>query len=165
MYVVGYVLKPHGIKGEVKINPVSPRLERFKYLKKIYLKKDSVKTHSIQHVRIAGGILYLKFCGINSRSEAEDLRGSEILIDKDQLIDLEKDEYFVHDLIGCVVETEGGQVLGVVTDVWQNSSNDIYVVRDQAGKEILLPAIKEVLKSVKIESKKIIVHIMDGLID
>jgi len=165
MYIVGYVLKPHGIKGEVKINPVSPRLERFKYLNRIHIRKDSVKTYSIEHLRITGGFVYLKFHQINSRTDAEELRGCEVLINDSQLINLEEDEYFVHDLIGCVVKTEDGQTLGILTDIWQNSSNDVYVVRNKMGREILLPAIKDVLKSVEIENKKIIVHILDGLID
>jgi 16S rRNA processing protein RimM len=165
MYIIGYVLKPHGIKGEVKINPVSPRLERFKYLKNIYIDRDSKRTYSIEHLRISGGFIYLKLHQIGSRDEAEDLRGSELLIDESQLIELEDDEYFIHDLIGCVVEDETGKILGSVTDVWQNSSNDIYVVKSKTGKELLLPAIKNVLKSIEIENKKIIVHLLEGLID
>jgi 16S rRNA processing protein RimM len=165
MYIVGYVLKPHGIRGEIKINPVSPRPDRFKYLKKIYIRKETVRSYSIQHLRISNNFVFLKLHQINSRTEAEELRNCEILIDEKQLIELETDEYFIHDLIDCTVQTEDGRYLGTLTDIWQNSSNDVYVVTDKRGRELLLPAIKDVIKSIEIENKKIVVHILDGLFD
>lgn len=165
MYVVGKVLKPQGIKGEIKIKSVSPNPQRFKTLKKVFIKKETLKTYSIESVRVSDKFVFLKLLGINNREESEILRGCDILIDKSELIDLVANEYFVHDLIGCRVVTEDGLILGELIDVAQYSSNDVYVVKNDVGKEILIPAAKEVIKQVDITNKQIKVHLLEGLLD
>ena len=165
MYVVGQVLKPQGIKGEIKVKSISSTPERFKKLKKIYIQKGNLLTFSIESVRISNKFVFLKFLGINNREDTEILRGCDILIDETDLIDLLPGDYFVHDLIGCRVVTEDGLKLGELIDVSQYSSNDVYVVKNEAGVEILLPATKEVIKQVNIDQKQIIVHLLEGLLD
>jgi 16S rRNA processing protein RimM len=164
MYLIGYILKPHGIKGEVKVNPITPYPERFNQLDSVYLKNDTAQTYSIQKVRISNRFVFLKFAEINSRSEAELLRDCEILIEEDKLIQLKADEFFVHDLIGCEVVSESGERIGEIIEVMQVTSNDIYVVQDRRGKEILVPAIKDVVKHIDLEQKQIKIHLMDGMI-
>ncbi|MCK5033028.1 MAG: 16S rRNA processing protein RimM [Calditrichia bacterium] len=165
MYVVGKVLKPQGIRGEIKVKSVSPNPQRFKTLKKVFIEKETLKTYSIESVRVSDKFVFLKLLGINNREESEILRGCDILIDKSELIDLVTDEYFVHDLIGCKVITEDGLILGELIDVAQYSSNDVYVVKNDVGKEILIPAAKEVIKQVDIKNKQIKVHLLEGLLD
>lgn len=165
MYVVGYVLKPQGIKGEIKIKSISPDPERFKALKKVFIKREILETYSIESIRISDKFVFLKLAGINSRNDSEALRGYDVLIDNSDIISLSSDEYFVHDLIGCQVITEDGIVLGKLFEVSHISSNDIYVVKNDAGKEMLIPAIKEVIKQVDTKNKKIIVHLLEGLLD
>ena len=165
MYVVGQVLKPQGIKGEIKVKSISSTPERFKKLKKIYIQKENLLTFSIESVRISNKFVFLKLLGINNREDTEILRGCDILIDESDLIDLLPGDYFVHDLIGCRVVTEDGLKLGELIDVSQYSSNDVYVVKNEAGVEILLPATKEVIKQVNVDQKQIIVHLLEGLLD
>ena len=165
MYVVGQVLKPQGVKGEIKVKSISSDPERFKKLKKIYIQKEKLNTYSIESVRISNKFVFLKLLEINNREDTEILRGCDILIDESDLIDLLPGEYYIHDLIGCRVVTEDGLELGELIDVSQFSSNDVYVVKNGAGKEVLIPATKEVIKQVDIEQKKIVVHLLEGLID
>jgi len=165
MYLIGNVLRPLGIKGEVKIEPISSRLERFKLLKKVFLRKNSIQTYTIETVRLAGKSVFIKFKDVNTRTAAESLRGAEILVDQNDVIGLEKDEYFIHDLIACHVYSEQGTYLGEIVDVLQLSSNDVYVIKTQTGRELLIPAIKDVVKRVEPESKKIIIHLLEGLMD
>ncbi len=165
MYVVGKVLKPQGIKGEIKVKSISSNPERFKKLKKIYIQKENLDTYSIESIRISNKFVFLKLLEINNREDTESLRGCDILIDESDLIELSPGEYFVHDLIGCKVVSEDGFVLGEVKDVSQYSSNDVYVVKNETGKEVLIPATIEVIKQVDIEQKLIIVHLLEGLID
>jgi len=164
MYLIGYILKPHGIRGEVKVNPISPYPERFNRLDRVYLRNDSIQAYSVQSVRISNRFVFLKFSEINSRSEAELLRNYEVLIAKEQLIELEADEFFIHDLVGCDVISENGDSIGKIVEVMQASSNDIYVVQDERGREILVPAIKDVIKKIDIKQKKIKIHLMEGMI-
>jgi 16S rRNA processing protein RimM len=164
MYLIGYVLKPQGIRGEVKIDPVSPDLERFKRLDKVYLRNDTLTAYSIENVRLSNRFVFMKFSDINTRNDAELLRNCEVLIDKEALIKLSPGEFFVHDLVGCEVFTEEEDVLGKIIDVMQIRCNDVYVVMSQTGQEFLIPAIKDVIKLVDIKHKKIIIHRLEGMI-
>jgi 16S rRNA processing protein RimM len=168
MYLIGKVLRPQGIKGEVKVIPVSPRPERFEKLKKVFLKQDNIQTYTIEKVRLAGEssrFVYIKFKEITTRTAAESLRDAEILIEQGDLIQLQENEYFIHDLIGCRVVSEQGAYIGEIVDVWQLSSNDIYVLQAESGKEILIPAIRDVVKKVIPEAKQVIIHLLEGLLD
>lgn len=165
MYVVGRVLKPQGIKGEIKVLSISTNPERFKTLEEIYIKREKLTSFSIESARTSGKFVFLKLLGINNREESEYLRGCDVYIKESDLIDLQPGEYFVHQLIGCSVFAEEGQNLGKLIDVSQLSSNDIYVVQNEAGDEILIPATKEVIRQVDIENKKITIHLLEGLLD
>ncbi len=166
MYIIGYILKPQGIKGEVKIDPVSPYPDRFKQLKKVFIQINDIKrSYSIEKVRITDRFIFIKFFGVNSPDDAELLRNAEVLIEAKDLIQPFPGEFFIHDLIGCRVITEDGEFIGTLADVYQISSNDVYVVKGETGKEFLIPAIKEVVKRVNIENKQIIIHLLEGLLE
>jgi len=164
MYIIGYVVKPHGIRGEVKVQPISPDPDRFYQLKKVFLRMDVIQAYSIQKTRISNRFVFLKLSGVDSRNDAEILRDCEVLIEKKDLIDLPSDSYFIHDLIGCEMITKEGKIVGNVVDILQMASNDVYVVNDDSGKEILVPAIKDVIKEIDIKRKKIRVHLFEGII-
>ena len=166
MYLIGYVIKPQGIKGEIKIDPISPNLNRYKQLDKIYIAlKNEMQTYSVQKARLSDRFVFLKLLGIDSRDDAEKLRGAEVLIEEIDLIRPAENEYFVHDLIGCQVVEKNGQIIGVLRDVLQISSNDVYVIVGESGEEILVPAIKDVIEKVDISNKQISIHLIDGLVD
>ena len=163
MYLIGNILKPQGLKGEVKVKPVSPYPERFKKIEKVFIKRESFYIYSIERVRIADKYVFLKFAEINSREEAESIRNCGIFIDKQDLIELKPGEYFIYDLIDCDVVTENGENLGKVTDVIQMDSNDVYVIRSKNSREILLPAIKDIIRDININKKLIIIHLIAGI--
>lgn len=165
MYVIGIVLKPQGLKGEIKVKSISPYPERFKLLNKIFVKKEKIQAYSIQSVRVSDKFVFLKFNEINNREQAEDLRDCEILIEKSDLLELKDQEYYIHDLIGCQVCTNDGQDIGELVQVSQFSSNDVYVVKNNQGKEILIPAISEVIRQIDLEKKIITIQLLEGLLD
>jgi 16S rRNA processing protein RimM len=166
MYLIGYILKPQGLKGEVKVESVTPYLERFNRLDRVFLQlKEKKQAYSIENARVSDRFVYLKFAEINSRDDAELLRTAEVLIEKKDLIQPAQDEYFIHDLIGCQVISENNDVIGVLSDVVQMSSNDVYVVKNGEGIEILIPATKEIVKRVNVEQKQIIIHMLEGLLE
>ena len=109
-------------------------------------------------------MVLLKLEGINNPEDAEILKNAFLEIDREDAVPLEEGTYFIADLIGLEVYTDEGILLGKVDDIYNTGSNDIYVVKDELGKQILLPGIKEVIKDVKIEENKIIVHLIPGLI-
>jgi len=166
MYLIGYISKPQGIRGEVKVEPVTPNPKRFNRLKKVHLQlQDKPRTYSIEKIRVSGRFVYIKFSGINSRDDADLLRNAEVLIEEKDLIQPAQNEYFIHDLIGCQVVSENNDEIGVLSDVIQMSSNDVYLVRSSNGDELLLPATREVIKIVDIKQKRIIIHVLEGLLD
>lgn len=166
MYLIGYITKPQGLKGEVKVEPVTPNPERFYRLEIVFLQvNDKTQAYPIDKIRVSDRFVYIKFSGINSRNEAELLRNAEILVEEKDLIQPDQDEYFVHDIVGCRVISENNDEIGIVSDVVQMSSNDIYVVRNGTGTELLVPATKEVVTQVDIGRKIIIIHVLEGLFD
>lgn len=163
---IGQIVNTFGIKGQVKIVPFTDDITRFDELKEIYVeKKNELKLFQIEQVNYKKNMVILKLKGIETVEEAEKLRNCYLKIDRKDAKKLPKDTYFIVDLLGLDVYTDEGKLLGKVDDIYNAGSSDIYVVKDELGKQILLPAIKEVLKEVDLENQKIIVHLIKGLVD
>lgn len=161
---LGQIVNVKGLKGEVKVNPFTENIDRFEELKTVLIKfKNENKEFEIEKVGYHKNQVILKFKGINTVEEAEKLRNSYILINRNDLEPLEKGVYYITDLLGLEVYTEDGALLGKVDDIYNTGSNDIYVVKDDLGKQKLLPGIPEVLKNVDLEHGKIIVNLIEGL--
>ena len=162
---VGQIVNTFGIKGEVKVTPFTNDMKRFDDLKKVYVtsRKDS-KLYKVENVRYHKNMVLIKFKGVDTVEEAEELRNFYIQIERKDATPLEEGTYFIADLIGLEVYSDEGNLLGKVEDIYNTGSNDIYVVKDELGKQILLPGIKDVIKDVQIENAKIIVHLIPGLI-
>lgn len=161
---IGQIVNTFGIKGMVKIKLFSDNIERFNNLKKIYVKnRNDIKEYEIQEAKYHKGMILIKFKGIENPEDANLLRNSYLLVDREKEKPLEKDTYYVVDMIGLEVYTEKGEFLGTLDDIFNTGSNDIYVVKDELGKQILLPAIKEVVKKIDMEQKKIIVNLIPGI--
>ena len=118
----------------------------------------------IENVRYQKHLVILKLKNVEDMNSAEKLKGSYIKIHRKDARKLPKGKYFIADIIGSEVVTDDGQSLGKVDDIYNTGSNDIYVVKDELGKQILLPGIKDVIKEIDLENEKIIVHIIKGLI-
>lgn len=163
---IGQIVNTFGIKGQVKIVPFTDDITRYDELKEIYVeKKNELKLFQIEQVNYKKNMVILKLKGIETVEEAEKLRNCYLKIDRKDAKKLPKDTYFIVDLLGLDVYTDEGKLLGKVDDIYNAGSSDIYVVKDELGKQILLPAIKDVLKEVDLENKKIIVHLIKGLVD
>lgn len=162
---VGQIVNTFGIKGEVKVVPFTDDIKRFDNLKNVYVKtKKESKQYKIENVKYHKNMVLIKLEGINTMENAETLRNAFLEIDRKDAVPLEEGTYFIADLIGAEVYTDEGKLLGKVEDIFNTGSNDIYVVKDELGKQILLPGIKEVIKEVLLEQEKIIVHLIPGLI-
>ncbi len=164
-FEIGQIVNTSGLKGVLKIKPFTDDIKEFSNLKTIYIKtKNGLTEFKIEQVRYVKNMVMLKLTGIDTVEEAEKYRNLYIKILRDQEEELEEGSYYVVDILGCKVNTDTNQELGKVVDVFQTGSNDVYVVKDEQGKQILLPAIKQVIKNVDIKNKIIIVHLLEGLV-
>lgn len=162
---IGQIVNTFGIKGMVKVKPFTDDIKRFDNLEKIYIKKNGTKKeYIIEQVKYQKDTVLIKFKYIDKIEDAENLKSSYILIDRKDEPELEEGTYYIVDLLGLDVYTDNNKLLGKLDDIFNTGSNDIYVVKDKLGKQILLPAISEVIKDINIDEKKIIVHILEGLI-
>lgn len=162
---VGVITSTHGIKGEVKVYPTTDDINRFEYLKQVYLDTGKeYKLLEIEQVRYFKQLVILKFKDIDDINDIEKYKGKDLLISREDAIELGEDEYFICDLIDSEVYTEDGEMLGILTEVLTSAANDVYVVKTKNNKEVLIPYIKECILNVDTINKKIVVHLMDGLL-
>lgn len=162
---VGQIVNTYGIKGFVKVVPLVDNNNQFKSFKTLYIqdKKGITSELNIEEVKFSKNLVLLKFKGIETIEQAEELRNYYLQAKRSD-IKLEKGAYFIVDLIGLDVYTEKGELLGKLKEVLQPGANDVYVVENETKKQILLPVIPDVVKNIDIEGKKIIVKLMAGLI-
>lgn len=162
---VGVISSTHGIRGEVKVFPTTDDVNRFNDLKKVFIDtgKELIPLE-VAGVKFFKQMVILKFKEIDDINDIEKYRGKDLLIDRADAVKLEENEYFIYDLIDSEVVTDDGKQLGILTEIMTTGANDVYVVKTPEGKEILLPSIKECILDVNLDSKKITVHLMDGLV-
>lgn len=164
-FEIGQIVNTSGLKGVVKVKPFTDDITKFNNFKTIYISiKKELKEFEIENVRFSKNMVFLKLKGIDTIEDAENYRNLYLKIKRDKEEKLEEGSYYIVDIIGCKVLLEDNEILGIVDDVFSTGSNDIYVVKSDDGKQILLPAIKDVIKKVDIQNKKIIVHLIEGLI-
>ena len=162
---IGQIVNTFGIKGMVKVKPFTDDITRFDRLKKVYIENKTVKKeYEIEEVKYHKDMVLIKFKGIESPEDANLLRDTYLLVDREEEQPLEEGTYYIVDMIGLDVYTEEGELLGKLEDIFNTGSNDIYVVKDELGKQILLPAISDVIKQIDMENRKMIVHLISGLI-
>lgn len=162
---IGQIVNTFGIKGFVKVNPFVDDILRFNDLKKVYVKRNNtLEEKEIEEVKYHKNMVLLKFKGIDKVEDAERLKNSYLEVDRESAIELQEGEYFIADLLGLDVVTEESKKLGKLEDIFNTGSNDIYVVKTEEGKQLLLPAITEVIKEINLNESKIVVHLLEGLI-
>ena len=162
---IGQIVNTFGIKGMVKVKPFTDDIRRFDELKTVYVEKNGNQTeYEIEEVKYHKDMVLIKFKGIDKVEQAEMLRNSYLTVSRESVEKLEEGRYYIVDLLGLEVYTDEQILLGTLEDIFNTGSNDIYVVKDKQGKQILLPAIQDVIKQIDIENKKIIVHLLPGLI-
>ena len=162
---IGQIVNTSGLKGFLKVIPLTDDITRFEDLETVYIQKHKdLVEFKIQGVKYNKNMVILKLEGIDNIDEAEKYRNFYIKINRKDAIELPDDSYFIVDILQCEVFTDANEHLGKVVDVFATGSNDVYTVKTEEGKEILLPAIEDVIKEVDIANKKIVVHLLDGLI-
>ena len=162
---IGQVINTFGIQGMVKVNPFTDDIKRFDKLKTIYIQnKKGIKEYGVQEVKYHKNMVLVKLKGIDNPEDADLLRQSYLLVDREKEEPLEDGVYYIVDLLGLEVYTDENQLLGTLEDIYNTGSNDIHVVKSQLGKQILLPGISDVIKKVDLEAKRIVVHLLKGLL-
>lgn len=164
-FEIGQIVNTFGIKGFVKINPFTDDLERFEELKSVFVVKNKELIEmQIEEVKYHKHLVLVKFKGIEDINMAEKYKGCYIKIKRENARKLPEGTYFIADLIGIKVYDEDGNLLGKVDDIYNNKSTDIYVIKDDLGKQILLPSTKEVIKQIDVDEEKMVVHLINGLV-
>ena len=160
---IGQIVNTYGIKGFVKVVPLVDNKEQFNDFKTVYIdfnKKD--EEFIIEEVKFSKHLVLLKFKGIETIEQGEMFRNKYIKIKRSD-IKLKPGAHFIVDLIGLEVYTEEGELLGNIAEVLQPGCNDVYIVKNNDGKEILIPVIPDVIKNIDKENHKVIVHLIKGL--
>lgn len=144
MIEIAKILKPQGINGEVKVALFSDNIEGFSERGFAYLKSGEEINYTVK--RVGQGNLYLQIDGINTRNDAELLRGVFLYLSREEFDEPEENEYYIYDLVGLEVKDETGKTLGRLKEVLQHGAADVYVVKGE--KNFMFPAVKSVIKSV-----------------
>jgi 16S rRNA processing protein RimM len=165
---VGQVVNVHGLNGEVRVEPHTDFPERFK--PGLALSLGDGKTElEVVTARPHKNVILMTFVGINRREDAEALRGFWLFVSEDDAVELDEGVYWIHDLMGLAVQSPTGERYGAIVDVLSTGANDVYVVRTEApfnkGKDLLVPAIADVVQDVDIDAGYMIVDLPPGLIE
>lgn len=166
MLRVGVITSTHGIKGEVKVFPTTDNPEQFKKWKKVTVDAGRDKAElEIGGVKYFKQYVILKFKGIDDINDVLKYVKKELLVSRKELAPCGENENFICDLIGLTVVTDEGEELGILEDVLQTAANDVYQVKMKNEKELLIPAIRQCILNVDLETQKMTVHLLDGLLD
>lgn len=174
-FQIGIITGTHGLRGEMKVYPTTDDVRRFKKLKEVIFDLGKRKpeggsaaadmVREVEAVKFSKQFVILKCKGIDSIEEAEKYRKVSLLVPRSKAVRLERDEYFVADLMGLAVRNEDGTEIGTLKDVMATGANDVYVISLNSGKELLLPAVKQCVLEVDVEAGYIRIHILEGLLD
>lgn len=166
MFNIGKIVNTHGIRGEVKVLRITDFEERFEVGKKVYIKDGAnhipfiISTH-----REHKGFDLITFEGLSNINDVEKYKGEYIQIREEQLTDLDEDEFYYYEIIGCEVYTTSGEFLGKVKEILAPGANDVWVVERKGMKDALIPYIEQVVKEINITDQKIVIEPMEGLLE
>lgn len=160
----GVITTTHGVRGEVKVFPTTDDPARFKKLKKVLVDTGKTQTElEIASVKFFKNMVILKFKEYDNINDVEYLRQAKIMVTRDQAVKLKKDEYFIADLLDMKAVSDEGEELGVIADVLQTGANDVYIIKKEQKKDLLVPAIKDCIKNVDMEQNVMTIHLLPGL--
>ncbi|MGM9986543.1 MAG: ribosome maturation factor RimM [Bacillaceae bacterium] len=168
LYNVGKIVNTHGVRGEVRvISKTDFPEERYTLGNTLYIEKgkgDQVKVTVASH-RQHKSFDLLTFKEFHNINEVEQFKGCLLQVTEDQLVELEEDEFYYHEIIGCIVFSEEGEEIGKVGEIIETGANDVWVLKRKGKKDALIPYIESIVKEIDVEEKKIIIHLMEGLIE
>ena len=161
---VGVISSTHGIRGEVKVFPTTDEPARFKKLKKVLLDTGKERLElEIQSVKFFKQFVIVKFRGNDNINDIEKYKGKSLMVPREDAVQLEEDEYYIADLIGMEVYTDGGR-FGTLKDVMETGANEVYIIDSDEHGEVLVPAIHDCILDVDVEKQTMKIRLMDGLI-
>lgn len=163
--VVGKITTTHGLRGTVKVLPMTEKKERFYDLTQIMaeLADGKQKVLTIEGISSFKEGFLMDFKEIKDVNAAQKLRGAYLQIPRSQAMELEEGEYYIFEIIGAEVFTDEGERLGILENVIETGANDVYEVKTEDGKEILIPVIPDCVLEVNTEEKKVVVHLLEGM--
>ncbi len=166
LVVVGKVIKPHGLHGELKVISYIVKPENFQQWESVFVKKNSDEGVWLQidSVRFQHKGVLLKFSGVNERDSAEFYRGSLLYVKREAVEELSENSYPLFQISGCMVETLSGRKIGIVEDILRSPAQNIIVVK-RGRKQVLIPFVKEFVKKIDIESGRVVISPIEGLLD
>jgi 16S rRNA processing protein RimM len=166
--LVGEILRPHGVRGEVRMRILTDYPEAIAERGSVYLGKNpqdtKAKQHPVDHMRMHKGYGLLKLKNINNRNDADPLRGQFVMIRTEDAVPLEDDEIYLYQLIGMQVKTVDGEELGELVDVLETGANDVYIVQGRQYGEVLIPATEHTIVKTDTENNLITVDLPEGLL-
>lgn len=158
---IGRIVNAVALRGEVKIYNYSGYRERYEELDRIIIENEE---YEIEKVRYQQEMVILKLSGIDNRNAAEAMKNKDVYITEEDLEELPDDTFYIRDLIGLEVVDDSGRI-GVIKDVLQPSSQDVYVIQTDKNQDIMIPAVKEFVKEVNLEEKYIKVSLIEGMLE
>lgn len=166
IFRIGVITTTHGLKGEVKVFPTTDDLNRFKKLKKCFIRTPKEDIHVEKNsCKFFKNMVILSFKEFGDINEVERFRNCDIYVTRDNAVPLEEDEYYISDVIGMNIILEDGSELGVLQDVMQTGANDVFVIKLKDDKELLMPVIKDCVLDMNYDTGKITVRLMKGMLD
>ena len=166
IFRIGVITSTHGLRGEVKVFPTTDDVERFKKLKKCFIRtKDKDIEVEKNTCKFFKNMVILSFKEFNNINDIEKYKGCDLYVTRENAVPLKEDEFYISDIIGAEVYEKKGEKLGVLSDVLKTGANDVFVVKLPDEKEVLIPVIKEFVPEMDVEHKKVTVKLMKGMLD
>ncbi len=167
--LLGEILRPHGVIGEVRMRVLTAHPERLQELKTVFLGKspedgDRAVLYTVKSVRMHQGYALIRFEGVNDRTQADRLRQLLVMVALEDAVPLDEDEFYLYQLIGLTVQTDSGQILGTLTEVLETGANDVYIVDSPQYGEVLIPATSETIVQTDIQAGLLTVKLPEGLL-
>lgn len=164
-FKVGQIVNTQGLKGEVRVYPLTDDIDRFDELETFYLGKDLETKWVVEKVRYKGNMVIMKIKGIDTVEEAQKLREKFMYVSREESRELEEGEYFIADMIGMDVVTVDGEHVGTLKEVLQYAANDVYVIKGKEDQEYLIPAVMKFVPTIDMKDRKMIIDPIKGMLD
>jgi len=159
LIAIGKAVAPHGVRGDVRVVPLTDYLERFHDTRTVRL--DDGRVMTVEGAKFHKQFVLLKFRGLDDRDAVEFLRGKLLLVGRDELVKLPEGHYFHFEIIGLKVYDEDGAFLGTVGDILATGANDVYITEQEGRKPLLIPAIREVVREIDVPGGKMTVRLQE----
>ena len=166
LYAVGKIIGCFGVQGDLKVHPITHAPDRLTLLRDVALgyTQDEVLRIAVEHVEVRNRFVLMHFRNVDTKTDAEHLVGKYVFVDEKEIEAPANNAYFTHDIIGCEVYDTDHRHLGIVEDVYQMPAQDVWAIRCEE-KVHMVPAVKEFIKEVRVRERKIIIQVIEGLID